>query len=247
MKKQYIDFAYLYDRLMEDVDYNNWSNYIEELLPNIKKSKRLLELACGTGNLTLPLMEKGYDVIGIDISEDMLTVAKDKLLQQGYDTLFIQQDMINLELNEVFDIVICGCDGINYITDLDDLLKLFRTVIGHLSEDGAFLFDISSEYKLRHIIGNNTFGENQGDLCYLWENYFDEEKRLVEMDLTFFLQEGDFYRKYEEHHIQRAYSQEEIISALKIAGFSGITVYGDFQKSSPQMRAERLFFLATNS
>ncbi|KAB3529826.1 class I SAM-dependent DNA methyltransferase [Alkaliphilus serpentinus] len=246
MGKQYAEFAYLYDRLMEEVDYRHWCSFIEELLPNIKKSQVILELACGTGNLTLALAERGYKIIGVDISEDMLAVAKDKLFGFGYDDiLLIQQDIVNLEINGFFDNILCACDGINYIIDTNDLIKMFKKVKNHLSEGGTFLFDISSLYKLKNTIGNNTFGENLGDLCYLWENYFDDENMLVEMDIAFFMQEGSLYRKYEEQHIQRAYSEKEIMEALKLAGFNKVIVYGDFKKKPPTNESERLFFMCS--
>ncbi len=244
MENQYSDFAYVYDRLMEDVDYNGWVNYIEEIFQrqNLAPNK-ILELACGTGNITIPLAKKGYAVKAVDISQDMLMVAKDKALKEGTDIFFIQQDMTQLDLEGKFDAVLCMCDGINYIIEEEELLSLFKTIHNHLTENGILVFDISSYYKLQNILGNNTFGENQEDLCYLWENFFDESTDLLEMNLTFFIQEKNLYRKFEEFHQQRAFHNLELINLLKTAGFNTVESYDGFNFSKPLDNSQRVFFI----
>ncbi|ABW19543.1 class I SAM-dependent DNA methyltransferase [Alkaliphilus oremlandii] len=247
MTEQYGGFAYIYDRLMEDVDYGAWANYVEELMTNDnRKPKKILELACGTGNITIPLANKGYRLTGVDISEDMLMVAKNKAIDSNQNVLFIQQDMVELEFDEKFDCVLAMCDGINYITEEIDLDKVFHNVYEVLEKDGLFIFDISSYYKLKHILGDNTFGENLEDLCYLWENYFNEDERIIEMNLTFFIQEGSLYRKEEEYHIQRAYEIDEIMNLLN-RNFKEIRVLDGFSLDAPKNNSERVFFIAKKS
>lgn len=245
MVEQYMGFAYVYDRLMEDVDYEEWSNYVQEMMQNnIENPKKILELACGTGNITIPLAKKGYDIIGLDISEDMLTVAKGKSIEKGLDILFIQQDMVFLEVEAKYDCILSMCDGINYIVDIEDLAQVFDGVYRALQDDGAFIFDISSHYKLKNILGTNTFGENLEDLCYLWENYFDEDTKTLEMDLTFFIKEGKHYKKEEEYHIQRAYEVDELITILKQSKFKDIKAYDAFSYNMPNEKSERIFIIA---
>lgn len=245
MAEQYGGFAYVYDRLMEDVDYEGWANYVEKIMDdNMKKTNKILELACGTGNITIPLAKKGYNVVGLDISQDMLMVAKDKSIENNLKVLFIEQNMIDLELEEKFDCVLSMCDGINYIVDTEDLLEVFQRVYNTLEDGGAFIFDISSSYKLKNILGNNTFGENLDDICYLWENYFDEESNILEMDLTIFIQEGKYYRKEEEFHIQRAYDVDEIINLLNTVNFKDVKIYDGFTFNTHKNNSERIFFVA---
>ncbi len=241
---QYGSFAYVYDSLMTDVDYQQWVVYIEALFKREGLApKKILELACGTGNITIPLSLRGYDMTASDISEDMLMVAADKAAESQARILFLQQDMRELEVeNQTFDSVLCLCDGINYIVEESELLKVFSSVHKLLSPEGVFIFDISSYFKLKNILGNNTFGENLGDLCYLWENYFDEETDTVEMDLTLFIESDALFKKVEEFHLQKAYHSEEIIALLKEAGFRDISVYEAFKLSSPVENSERIFF-----
>ena len=245
MVDQYCGFAHLYDRLMEDVDYEDWANYVEKVMvQNRNKPHKILEIACGTGNVTIPFAKKGYNILGLDISKDMLMIAKNKALENNINILFIEQDMIDLELEEKFDCILSMCDGINYIVDINDLMKVFQGVYNALEDGGVFIFDISSHYKIKNILGNNTFGENLEDLCYLWENYFDEGSNTIEMDLTFFIQDGKYYRKEEEYHVQRAYKVEEIIKILNQLDFKDIKEYDGFTFNPPKDNSERIFFVA---
>ncbi len=244
MEKQYVDFAYVYDRLMEDVDYGQWATYIENIFQREGISpNNLLELACGTGNITIPMAKRGYQVMGVDISEDMLMVAKEKALAQGINILFVQQNMCQLELNSTYDGVICCCDGINYIVETEALITLFKGVYRYLSPGGIFVFDISTSYKLKQILGNNTFGENLNDLCYLWENDFDEQTQNIDMNLTFFIQEGRHFCKFEELHRQRAYEVEDLKKILQGTGFNRIQCFDGFSWQEPAKESERVFFV----
>ncbi|OPJ56425.1 class I SAM-dependent DNA methyltransferase [Alkalithermobacter paradoxus] len=243
---QYEDFAFIYDELMNEVDYNEWTNYIESIYKKENvKVKNILELACGTGNLTIPLAKRGYNVVGIDISEEMLSIAREKINKEGLDIVLLNQDMTQLDF-DVYDMdcVLCGCDGFNYILDDVQLEELFIKVYSILKEEGLFVFDISSYFKLSNILHNNTFGENREDIAYIWENYFDENENLVEMNLAFFVKEDDKFKRFEETHYQRAYTNEEIVMLLKNANFKDIKVYKDFTFQRDDGEGERVFFIA---
>lgn len=243
---QYRDFAFIYDELMNEVDYDGWVKYIEDIIKDEKVNvKNILELACGTGNLTIPLTKKNYDIAGIDISGEMLSVAQEKAEKEGVELVLLQQDIAELDFDVTnLDCVLCACDGFNYITYDDDLVNVFTKTHELLKENGIFIFDISSFYKLSTILGNNMYGENRENVAYMWQNYFDDEENLVEMELAFFLKgEDGKFERFEEVHQQRAYTEEEIIELLQEAGFEDIKAYGDFTFESPKEDAQRVFFV----
>lgn len=243
---QYRDFAFIYDELMNEVDYNGWVKYIEDIIKNENaKVQNILELACGTGNLTIPLTKKNYDIAGIDISEEMLSVAREKAEKEGVELVLLQQDIAQLDFDITnLDCVLCACDGFNYITYDDDLENVFTKTYELLKEDGIFIFDISSFYKLSTILGNNMYGENRDDIAYMWQNYFDDEENLVEMELAFFIKdEFEKFERFEEVHQQRAYTEDEILDMLKSSGFKNIKVYGDFTFEAPKQDSQRIFFV----
>lgn len=243
---QYSDFAFVYDELMNEVDYNNWVKYIEDIIKNENvEVQNILELACGTGNLTIPLTKKNYDIAGIDISEEMLQVAREKGERENVELVLLEQDIVELDFDVTnLDCILCGCDGFNYITYDEDLEGVFSKCHELLKDNGIFIFDISSYYKLSKVIGNNMYGENRENVAYMWQNYFDDYENLVEMDLAFFVKgEDGRFDKFEENHLQRAYKNEEIIQLLKNAGFEYIKTYGDFKLEAPKEDSERVFFV----
>jgi predicted TPR repeat methyltransferase len=244
---QYKDFAFIYDELMNEVDYNGWVDYIENIIKSENAEvKNILELACGTGNLTIPLTKKNYDIAGIDISEEMLSVAREKGEEEGVDLVLLQQDIAELDFDVPnLDCILYACDGFNYITYDEDLENVFAKSYELLKNEGLFIFDISSFYKLSTVLGNNMYGENREDIAYMWQNYFDEIDNLVEMELAFFIrdEEDERFDRFEETHLQRAYKEEEVIALLKKVGFENIKTYGDFTFESPKKDSERIFFV----
>ena len=253
---QYGSFAYIYDQLMDDVDYGAWVDYIEKLIGlSGSKVKNILELACGTGNITLNLARRGYDVAGLDISEEMLDVAREKSEVEGTPLILLNQDMTQLDFDLYdLDCVLCACDGINYITDLRDMKNLFAKIYGLLKLGGVFIFDISSYYKLSNILGNNFMGEAREDISYMWTNYYDDETQLLKMDLDFFVkieaedgQEDNLYERYSEVHLQRAHKVEEVTRLLNDVGFDSVGIYGDFDVKNVDKKTERIFFVVKKS
>ncbi|AFS77917.1 putative methyltransferase type 12 [Gottschalkia acidurici 9a] len=241
----YQDFALLYDELMDDIDYYKWFNYIKDIFKKCDKSpKSILEMACGTGNLTKYFCEERYDVTCFDLSDDMLSIAYDKL-GSFKNVNIIKQDMVTLNLsNKKFDSIICACDSINYVTDKNDLLKVFENAYNHLSDDGLFIFDINSYYKLKNIIGENTFVQDREDIFYVWENEFIEEDEVCNFYLTFFVKEDEMYERFDEVHIEKAYKNEDILNYLKRVKFKEVFMYDNFTFDDPQYESERIFFVA---
>lgn len=240
----YGDFAFIYDSLMTDVDYENWYSYIKLILDKYNKNpKSILEMACGTGNISYYFAKDGYDLTCFDLSSDMLSIAYNKLNQFKNVTL-LNQNMIDFKINKEFDLIICLCDSINYIIEKEHLLKTFRNVREHLSQNGIFIFDINSYYKLKEIIGNNTFIEDREDIFYIWQNYFDCKDNISHFYLTFFVKEQNgFFRRFHEEHLERAYKLEEVIELLDMAGFSQIYSYDGFSFKAPNKRSERIHFV----
>ena len=242
MNEAYSAFAAGYDRMMADVDYDGWAKYIDGFLQEAG-AKSVLECACGTGSITVRLARRGYAVTGSDLSGDMLMVARQKALDAGLRSLpFICQDMRCIALHRPVDAVISACDGVNYL--LDGAEDFFRAAHGALKSGGLLLFDVSSAYKLSAVLGNNTFAATGEDWAYIWENTYHPRLDRVDMLLTGFLKQGAGYARFEEHHCQRAYTEEELRTALKSCGFGDIQVYGAFTRDAPSPTAERLQFTA---
>lgn len=241
----YNDFAYIYDQLMKpDVDYNKWVDYIENIFSRYGKDVNLIaDLACGTGNFTVPLAQRGYDMIGVDISDDMLNVARDKAKDK--EILFLNQSITDIDLYGTADVFLCMIDGFNYILapqSLCEAVKKIRTCF--LEKDGLFIFDISSRHKLKNVIGNNTFVYNEKDIFYTWQNRYIKSKNISDMYLNFFVKKNNAYQRFEERHLQRAYSQKEIEYIFKKAGFAHIDAYQPLTFEKPNADDERIVFVA---
>lgn len=212
--ESYTDFAYIYDKLI-DQDYEKWADYIEEIFKKHNvQPKLVLDLGCGTGSITNILAKRGYDMIGVDLSPDMLNIARDKAVEDGTDVLYLCQDIREFELYGTVDAIICTLDVLNYITDENDLEHVFSLVKNYLDPDGIFIFDINTRYKLEKVLGNNTFVNDENGVFYTWENEYDDN--ISNQFLTFFVETEDgFYERFDENHVQRAYDVEEIEAKLK--------------------------------
>ncbi len=240
----YNEFANLYDELMNDFDYGKWFNYIEDIFKkyNINGSK-VLEMACGTGNLSIHLAEKGYKLTCFDLSEEMLAQAYEKL-NRYKNVKLLNGNMVDFKINKKFDSIISICDSINYIIDIDDLKATFENVYNHLEDEGVFIFDINSFYKLSEIIGNNVFVEDREDIFYTWQNYYDVDSRICEFYLSFFIKEdNDNYLRFNEEHKERAYTVDEILTTLKSVGFRSIDCFEAFTFHEINLKTERINFV----
>lgn len=240
----YKEFAIYYDQLMDDVDYEAWFIYIKKIFAKFNiEPKEILEMASGTGNLTYYLCKERYNVISFDRSEEMLSIAYNKLLRFK-NVQLLKQDMVDFNINKQVDSILCICDSINYITDENELLKVFKNVYNHMKKDGLFIFDINSYYKLSKVIGNNTFIEDRENIYYTWQNDFNMDNDLAQFYLTFFVKTEDGkYMRFEEEHMERAYHVEKIASLLKKSGFIQIDIYEAFTFNSPKEDSERINFV----
>ena len=197
----YKSFALVYDLFMQEVPYEEWVKYIEKIWERFNCSPELMaELGCGTGNLTTLFAKKGIDMIGIDNSPDMLTIAKEKALSEHLDILYLLQDMREFELYGTVDCIISLCDSLNYILDEEDLLQTFKWVNNYLNPGGLFIFDMNTEYKYKYILGDNIFADSYDEAAFIWNNFYDEDKALNEYHLTLFIRQEDtnLYERYEE-------------------------------------------------
>lgn len=238
---QYSEFAYVYDSLMhEDIDYDKWCDYIENLFAaHGSEVDSICELACGTGNITSVLERRGYKITASDISEDMLSVAKEKL----NNTKLICSDMSELCLKKKYDAFLCMIDGLNYVVIPERVQRTLKNVKKALNENGVFIFDISSRYKLKNIIGNETFIHSDYDIFYSWQNRYLEKHSLSDMLLNFFVRDGESYSRFEERHLQRGWSEKQLRKMLLDAGFSEITTYSELTFSAPEKDSERIVFV----
>ncbi len=243
--QNYGKFSELYDYLMDDFDYKLWAEYIREIFAKYNmNTKSILEMACGTGNLTSELLELGYFVDAFDKSEEMLALARNKLRKYKRARLF-SLDMTDYNMNKKYDAVISACDSINYVLVETELLKVFKNVYEHLESGGVFIFDINSEYKIKNILGDNVFLEDRGNTFYTWENRFNPETNIVEFLLTFFTSDdGINYTRFDELHKERAYSLEEVTKTLIDAGFQRIEALDAFTFNPANEHSERINFLA---
>lgn len=244
----YTSFAEVYDQFMDNVPYREWADFLQEILREEGINDGLvLDLGCGTGSMTEELAGRGYDMIGVDNSEDMLEIAMGKRQESGHDILYLLQDMQEFELYGTVRAVVSVCDSVNYVTEKEELEQVFRLVNNYLDPGGIFVFDFNTEYKYREVLGDRTIAENREDSSFIWDNYYYEEEHMNEYELTLFIQETDqkeLYHKYQETHFQRAYTLEEIGELLERSGLRFVAAYEDYTKDAPGKGSERICVVA---
>lgn len=242
----YTSFAEVYDRFMDNIPYKDWCEYVTGLLNEYGiRDGLILDLGCGTGSLTELLAERGYDMIGVDNSEDMLQIAMDKREKSGKDILYLMQDMREFELYGTVRAVLSICDCMNYILEYEDMVKVFRLVNNYLDPGGIFIFDLNTIYKYETLMGESTIAEDREECSFIWDNYYDKESKINEYDLSLFIrQEEDLYRKYTENHYQRAYSLEEVKLAINEAGMDFVSAFDAFTQNPVKDTSERIYIIA---
>lgn len=241
----YTGFAEVYDMFMDNIPYETWCEYLTGLLKEQGVTEGLLlDLGCGTGTLTRLLAAEGYDMIGVDLSDEMLEIAMDHQREKPDGILYLLQDMREFELYGTVRGIVSICDSMNYLTEYEDLVQVLRLANNYLDPGGVFIFDLNTVYKYSEILGEQTIAENRDEGSFIWENYFDQEEGINEYDLTLFIREEDGrFRKYEETHFQRAYEQKEVEKAIREAGMELVAVYDAFTKELPKPDSERLYFV----
>lgn len=243
----YEKFAQVYDDLMREIDYKQWGDYVFRLLLNAKNEvKNVLEFGCGTGNITSELAQKGYAVTAVDLSEEMLTVADEKIAEQNLaDVRFFMGDMSNFQIGEEFDAVVSCCDSVNYLPDKEAVQNFIYCSQDALKSGGLLLFDINTPVKFKEVIKDNTYVYDLDNVYCVWENSPDFEAGRMDYDLSFFIKEEDGrYSRYDESQSQYIYTVEEIYHMLKNAGFINIKIYafGTFLQGSNE--CDRVQFVA---
>ncbi|WP_312425628.1 class I SAM-dependent DNA methyltransferase [Lacrimispora sp.] len=242
----YTSFAEVYDRFMDNIPYKDWCEYVTGLLNEYGiRDGLILDLGCGTGSLTELLADRGYDMIGVDNSDDMLQIAMEKREKSGKDILYLMQDMRGFELYGTVRAVLSICDCMNYILEYEELAEVFKLVNNYLDPGGIFIFDLNTIYKYETLMGDSTIAEDREECSFIWDNYYDKETRINEYDLSLFIrQEEDLYRKYTENHYQRAYSLEEVKTAIKEAGMDFVAAFDAFTKDPAKDTSERIYIIA---
>ncbi|WP_454192172.1 class I SAM-dependent DNA methyltransferase [Paenibacillus sp. Marseille-Q7038] len=252
----YRKFAYVYDELMEDMPYPEWIRFARIAWEKHGIPASVVELGCGTGSLTIPLVKSGFEVTGIDLSADMLSVARQKLEETPQGNRFfregtirwIHQDMRNWELPEPVDTVISFCDSINYLLKEEDIIRTFRQTYQGLKSGGTFLFDVHHPNTFIRYEEEQPFVLDEKSISYIWTCDLDRSSYEIEHHLSIFTRaEGsgpDVYHRFEEVHNQRAYDPEWMKRQLFEAGFHDVNIYADFEWEPANENTSRLFFVA---
>ena len=241
--ESYKSFASVYDELTHDVEYEKRFKYIEKIFKKYNTSPKIvLDLACGTGGMTTIMAKNGYDMIGVDISTDMLEAANAK--SDGLNILYLNQPMQELDLYGTVDAAICLLDSINYLEDEDEMLQTFRLVENFLNPKGLFIFDINTKYKLEHVLAGNVFCGEDDNVYYTWQNFYDKEEKVCEFKLDFFITEDGVINRHTEYHYETAFGISEIKRNLKKAGFELLEVCDDLTFDAPHRKSEKVFFIA---
>lgn len=287
MNDSYTGFAEVYDELMDNVPYEEWAAFVvsvlkeygvggvvpedtDELAKNLATERNtVLDLGCGTGTLAELLARAGFDMIGLDNSEEMLEIAIQKREKSGSDILYLLQDMREFELYGTVGAVCSVCDSLNYILEDEDMVKVFSLVNNYLYPGGIFVFDFNTIFKYEQVIGDSTIAENRDDCSFIWENYYDAESRINEYDLTIFVREfsedgnrqsekrkdveeshapggdcGEMFKRFTETHYQRGYTLDEMKRFLEAAGLSFVKALDADTHGEVRAESERIYVIA---
>lgn len=239
----YKDFAQIYDELVNtDIDYKSWASSILSICKeNSINMESYLDLACGTGNLTVQIASEFKNIFAIDLSSEMLSQAEMKMRKANIKVRLLCQDICKLNLPNDFNLITCCLDSSNYILEKENFKKYLLGVYGLLKNDGLFIFDINSYYKLTTILGNNIYNYDDNHVVYIWENYLESD--IVDMSLTFFVKEGQVYRRFDEQHSQRAYTEEYVENLLKEIGFKLIKKMDKYEEKEVSEKTERICYV----
>lgn len=254
----YTDFAAVYDIFMDETPYEEWCSYFISLINEYGISKPeksmdeleaernlVLDLGCGTGTLTELLVGHGYDMIGVDNSQEMLSIAMEKRDRAESGTMYLLQDMRELELFSTVGTVLSVCDSINYLLEEEDVLETFCKVNNYLYPNGIFIFDFNTVYKYETVIGDTTIAENRDECSFIWENFYHKEEQINEYDLTIFVKDKEeFFHRFQETHYQRGYTVEQMKKLVEQAGMKIELIADADTHSTVNAKSERVYILA---
>ncbi len=227
-----------YDKLIFDEDYKKWVDYVVSIVKNYATTKKGVDVACGTGIFTRALKNSGFDVTGIDYSQEMLEKAINITAKENLSITYLKQNMKNLKLFEKVGFITCINDGLNYLNK-KDFEKAIKSFSNNLLKGGLLLFDISSKYKLEKVLGNNLYGDNSEDLSYIWFNTLNDDN--VELSVTFFEKEGETYKRYDEIQTQYIHSLEYVKETLSTNGFDLISVTEELGNTLKENSLRQIF------
>ena len=272
----YTDFAAVYDTFMDETPYDVWGDFVAGLIekygvsepvrnaapvvedadgngqldPEVALAQErnlVVELGCGTGSFTQELKKKGYDIMGIDLSPEMLDLARKKSAEAGLDIMYLEQDMRELDLYCTAGTIVSVCDSVNYLLEDEDVITTFKLVNNFLFPKGLFIFDFNTLHKYRDVIGDATIAENREDCSFIWDNYYHAENCINEYDLTIFArcdEEDEIFRRSVETHFQRGYSLEEMKGFVEASGLEFITAIDADTHDAPSDDSERIYIVA---
>ena len=218
----------------------------QDVLSDLETERNtVLDLGCGTGTLTEKLADAGYDMIGVDNSQEMLEIAMEKREKSGKNILYLLQDMREFELYGTVGAVVSVCDSVNYILEEEDLLQVFSLVNNYLYPEGVFVFDFNTVYKYETVIGDTTIAENREECSFIWDNFYHEEEQINEYDLTIFVkEEGELFRRFSETHYQRGYTPEQMQSLVEEAGLQVVEMLDADTHGEVRPDSERVYVIA---
>lgn len=233
----------IYDTLIyEDIDYDKISSKILSLCKEFNIDyKNYLDLACGTGTLSEKISPAFKKSFLVDMSEDMLMEAYEKLRSNRVNATIVCQDMSKLNINSKFNLITCSLDSTNYIVEEENLKNYFKGVSSHLEPEGIFVFDINSYYKLSKVLGNNTYSYDEEDIFYSWDNYFEED--TLYMNLVFFVKSGELYERFDEEHIEKAYKTEHLDEVLDECGLKVVEKVDNYGEEKITDLTERITYI----
>lgn len=240
----YEALAASYDRLTNDVDYRATVDFYRDILAQEGLHPRTaVDLACGTGTVSLLLARQGLDVTGVDLSEEMLTMAQQKAEGLENPPRFVRQSLQELTLPRGVDLAVCALDSLDYITDPQDCAEAIRRVYRALNPGGIFIFDVNTPEKLRAMDGQ-VFLDEDDDVYCVWRGEFDEKTNICSYGMDLFQRRGELWQRFFEEHREYAYTPEQLTGYLKAAGFTHIGIFGDRRLEAPREGEQRIYFKA---
>jgi ubiquinone/menaquinone biosynthesis C-methylase UbiE len=242
----YGQIAPIYDILMSDVDYKSWAEYVLKLLERAgaRPGQSLLDLACGTGAMTLLLAQAGYQATGMDLSPEMLEIARQKAAEQKQEMEFFQGDLRTFKTGSNYNVITCFFDSVNYLLTPEDVAACFSSVHRALEPGGAFVFDVNTIHALSQFWGNNTEMRDDKGVISVWNNRYLPASNSSELTLTAFVPRGGLYEKLAERHTERAYPLEDLVRILKDSGFQSVEYFKQNSFEPPAENTTRVTFLA---
>ncbi|WP_336497027.1 class I SAM-dependent methyltransferase [Psychrobacillus sp. FJAT-51614] len=240
----YDQFAFIYDRLMSDIPYAKYAEWVQTKAP-LSAGKKLVDIGCGTGVLSVQFAKAGYDVIGVDLSESMLTIAQNRSLDNNVQVSFICQSMSEMDGFEEIDVAVIAIDSINYLETLEEVKQTIQHIFHFLIEGGQLFFDVHSLFKMDEIYPDGPFTYEDDQVAYIWNTEIGLESHSIYHDITFFVRDNaGYYERFEESHYQRTFPVETYVNLLKEIGFSSVSVSSSIFEEKSQDEIERFFIHA---